>query len=486
MTEKIYQILPSSLKRVSVKLHRSLRRISFNSKKKKLERKHAKMQTEIFTDYNLSRKYGPLNKICYAPYTSIFFSRQGYVSPCYASYNEKSPTLSDYSLKEIWTQGFFKDIREQHAYGDLESNCVFCKQLMDNRNFGSLLINKYEHYAFSKKVYPVIMEFELSNKCNLSCIMCDSNLSSTIAGKECKDDNQNEFYGESFFQQLEEFIPHLQLAEFTGGDPFLIEEYYKIWDMISQINPKCQLLITTNANTMNSEIDRLLETNKNIHFNVSIDSLQKENYEKIRKNGNLEKALQNIDKFINYTRLNKTSLNLLVCPLTLNRHELQDFVNFANEKDICVYYHSVIKPQHLSLKYLDKNLLEETIEDLKKHQFPAKTLKQKTNLQNYRNMLNLLESWMNETDDKSADNSMEDNRSAEDVLVILQKTISKNCPSAQDKFDEVVAGLREDFSDRDFRIILKRLENTKPENLATNLEQKTTKELIEICKSFLN
>jgi MoaA/NifB/PqqE/SkfB family radical SAM enzyme len=478
MTDKIYQILPTPLKLASVNLHRGFRQLLFKIK-------NTKIQSDIFLDFNLSRKYGPLNKICYAPYTSMFFSRSGYVSPCYASYNEKSPTLLDYSLKEIWTQGFFKDIRGQHACGDLESNCVFCKQLMDNRNFGSLLINKYEHYAFSKKDYPIIMEFELSNKCNLSCIMCDSNLSSTIAGKECEDNIENEFYGESFFKQLEEFIPHLQLAEFTGGDPFLIEEYYRIWDMISIINPNCQILITTNANTMNAEIEKLLEKNKNIHFNVSIDSLQKENYEKIRIYGNLEKALKNIDRFISYTQNNKTSLNLLVCPLTINRHELHNFVNFANEKDICVYYHTVIKPKNLSLKYIDKTSLIETINELKKHSFPSKTQKQKTNLQNFNNLVSLLETWA-EFNEKKEDGLINDClQTKEEILEMLNQKIFDNCPEQSVKFNKIISYLASNLADKDFSIILKRLKNTNTENFITNIEEKQSEELIEICKSFI-
>ena len=288
----------------------------------------------------------------------MFFARNGKVSPCYASYNNESSSISKSTISEIWFNGSFKKIRKEHKNCELNTSCEFCSKLILNKSFGSLLINKYEHYAFSKSKYPAIMEFEISNKCNLSCIMCDSNLSSSIESKKDYKCSGNQYYSQKFTEELKEFIPHLQLAEFTGGDPFMIEEYYQIWDLINVINPKCHILITTNANTMNPRIEKMLETHKNIHFNVSIDSLEKENYEEIRKGGIFEFALQNLDKFIDYTKKHKTNLNILVCPMTVNKNELDKFVDFANERDICVFYNTVVKPKELPLKYMNKTELQ--------------------------------------------------------------------------------------------------------------------------------
>ena len=59
--------------------------------------------------------------------------------------------------------------------------------------------------------------------------------------------------------------------------------------------------ITTNANTMNPRIERLMNMHKNLYFNISIDSLQKENYEKFDK-WEFEYAMKNTQKFIDYCR----------------------------------------------------------------------------------------------------------------------------------------------------------------------------------------
>lgn len=396
MIDKLYNIMPQKIKNISVILHRKLRIITYKLLNKRQINYLKDNKKTNYIEYNLTRKYGPLEHICYAPYTSMFFSKIGKVSPCYASYNDKSSSIDKMSIMEIWKQGSFKNIREEHEKFELNKTCVFCEKFILEKSYKMLLMNKYEHYAFSKSKYPQIMEFELSNRCNLACVMCDANLSSTIARTEGVVNENKNMYDEIFVEELKTFIPHLKLAEFTGGDPFLIDIYYEIWEIISNINPKCHLLITTNANTMNDKIKNLLQKHKNIHFNVSIDSLQKENYEKIRKNGNFDKAMSNIKFFINYCRENKTNLNILVCPLIYNWHELPDFVYFANDNNINVFYHTVEKPKELSLLYLESDNLNKIIEKLSSYEFPASSHIQKMNKDNFEALLAMLKNRFEE------------------------------------------------------------------------------------------
>jgi len=468
--------LPTFLQNLVVDIHKDIRLfIYFFTNRRKIKR-CKDIDKTILADFNKSRKYGPLNKICYAPYTSMFFSRSGLVSPCYASYNENSSHIKSSSIRDIWFEGSFNKIREQHKTCDLSKDCKFCKEIMDVGSYGSLLINKYEHYAFSKSEYPVIMEFELSNKCNLSCIMCDANLSSGIEKGLDGAITGNLHYHQKYFTELREFIPHLQLAEFTGGDPFMIDEYYQIWEMIAEINPNCHILITTNANTMNSRIEKLLESHKHINFNISIDSLQKENYETIRRNGNFELAMANINIFINYCKQNRTQVNILVCPMTVNWSEMPDFVNFANEKQICVYYHTVVKPQELSLKFLEKVELNRIISELENRSFSTKTKKEKTNNENYKNLVGLIRSWMQ--DNNSATISESVAMTDDQLILCLRQRIVYKFPTLLSKFESLLDRLN--ISEEKTKI-LKRLVEINDKDFFENLENKSIEELFYIC-----
>ncbi|MDY0314797.1 MAG: radical SAM protein [Bacteroidales bacterium] len=482
MINRIYNFLPPFLKRFVVFIHREFRLIIFDLRKNKNYKNCSKISKKVFEEFNQSRHYGPLKEICYAPHTSMFFSRSGLVSPCYASYNDNSSHISKNSIKDIWFSGSINEIRKQHSTCDLSISCGFCENLLNSASYKTALINKYEHYAFSKSKYPKIMEFELSNKCNLACIMCDANLSSSIEKKEKNEITENKFYKEKFFEELKEFIPHLQLAEFTGGDPFMIEEYYRIWDMIVELNPKCKILITTNANTMNPRIEELMNKHKNLNFNISIDSLEKENYEKIRVNGNFDYAIKNIQKFINYCKKNKTHLNILVCPLSKNAHELGDFVNFANKNKICVYYHTVIKPKELSLKYLAKDELIRIINNLNTYNFPKRNQKQITNKQNFENLIELLKTWAIDSEVKIESEIIEEKILSESELIDLLRTrVNEVKPEFLNKFDDL---LKEISKYSNFNIILDKFFKLSDEIFFENLKNKNFKELIEICKTI--
>jgi len=398
MLSNIYKISPVFIKHMWVGLFKSARKFLFIFSKptaiKRCEKQNIK--ATHFSDFQLKRRYGPLKHFCYAPHTSMFFSLHGKMAPCYATYNEKSDIFQETTIKDSWFKGSFARIREEHAQCRFDENCSFCFELFKNKAFGSMLQQKYEHYAFSRKKYPVIMEFELSNRCNLECIMCDANLSSSIMRKTVNKSQHEDIYDDRFVEQLRDFIPHLCMAEFTGGDPFLIDIYYKIWDLIIDLNPKCDILITTNANTMNARIVNLMAKTKKIHFNISIDAVTKEKYEAIRVNGKFENAVRNIDIFNAYCKKNKTSLNLLVCPMTVNRYEIPELIKFGNEKNIGVFFHTVVKPQNLSLKYQSSAFLDELITYFSSFSFPCKTANEKTNMVNYKNLILLLESWKNE------------------------------------------------------------------------------------------
>lgn len=398
MISKLYNISPKWIKRFLIWSFKSLRKLLFLISKPQVYEtcKDNEAVLQRYKSFQMNRRYGPLKQFCYAPHSSMFFSLHGKMSPCYATYNEDSDVFGKTSIRDSWFNGSFQTIRLEHEKCDFKSSCSFCNELFSKGAYGSMLMQKYEHYAFTRSKYPAIMEFELSNRCNLECIMCDNNLSSSKRAKHGQNTIENNIYNRQFLEELKEFIPHLKMAEFTGGDPLLIDIYYEIWDMIIHMNPNCEILITTNANTMNSRIISLMENTNKLNFNVSIDAVNKDLYESIRINGNFEKAMENIQILNRYVKKNKTSMNLLVCPLNLNRRDMPNIVKFGNSLDVGVFFHTVFKPQQLSLKFESSKELNKLANYLESFSFPQKTWTQKINSQNYQNLIKLIKTWANE------------------------------------------------------------------------------------------
>lgn len=341
--------------------------------------------------YNRQRFYGPQKFFCYAPFGSIFVSYNGKVSPCYACKAEEN--LNNKTLQEIWNGEVFSGLRNQFQKGIIPNACSFCYNHLVQENFGSILANKYDHYLMSKGDGPVIAELELSNRCNLECIMCSGNLSSSIRKNREKLPPVQQKLPDDFIEQFSHFIPGLNSIELTGGDPFLIDEYYQILSLVEKIKPRTDILITTNANTYNHKTEELLNKNLRISFNVSLDSLTETTYAQIRKNGSLRVALENIQIFSKYTKTRHTSLGFLVCPLKLNWEELPAFVDFANSYQATLSYHVVFKPAEYAIWSYPPAILKQVYEYLKSFTFKGYNFSSNINARAYNALVSLIGTW---------------------------------------------------------------------------------------------
>lgn len=461
MINRIYKHSPGFFRQFLVRSYKAARSIRYNVLHRKTENALPGMDA-----YQRQRKYGPQEHLCYAPFSSMFFSREGYMSPCYATYSGKSDRWPEKSIHEAWFSGEFTHIRQAVSQCNLDYSCSFCKVLFEQGNFGSLLINKYEPYGIGKSRYPRIMEFELSNRCNLECIMCDGNLSSSIRQHRDQLPPEEDRYDERFLEELREFIPHLQMAEFTGGDPFLIPIYYDIWEMIRTLNPRCQILITTNGNTLSPRILKILETYDNLHFNISFDTTDRAHYQQIRINADFDRVMENILRFVDYCKKHKTSCNLLVCPMTLNSRDFADLLRFANDLGIAVYFHTVIKPQRLSLKFQPPEYLEDLIRHLGTFTPPQQTATEKINAANYQSLVRLIGTWLEESK-----NAPSGEMPPDEVLKYLQSKLS---PAAYLRMDRL---LGEYLDDPDYLHLVRKLYHFRITDLETALQEETDENL---------
>ncbi|HOY31923.1 MAG TPA: radical SAM protein [Bacteroidales bacterium] len=341
--------------------------------------------------YNNNRFYGPKKYFCYAPFGSMFISYNGKVSPCYACKAEEN--LNNKTLQEIWTGAVFTGLRKHFQNGEIPDACSFCKNHLLQGNYGSILANKYDHYLLSPTGKPVIAELELSNKCHLECIMCSGSLSSSIREKREKLPPVTRMLPDDFMRQFTPFLEELKSLELTGGDPLLIDDYYQILSIAEKINPELDILITTNANTFTQKVRELLNKKLRLSFNVSLDSLNEETYAQIRRNGSLQKAIENIDRFAEYVNEHNTSLGFLVCPLKYNWKELPHFVDFANKYKATLSYHVVFKPAEHALWSFSSEILKEIALYLKSFKFSSYDFNSRINVRSYKALVTLIETW---------------------------------------------------------------------------------------------
>ena len=354
---------------------------------------------EIKQAYSNHRELGAQPYACYAPLKNMYFGHHGNVAAC--CYN-RSHILGNYptqTVKDIWFGGKADELRRSLKAYNFSMGCQECMKQLVAGNFDGSKAKQFDTQRMNENKFPSLMEFELENTCNLECIMCSGDYSSLIRTKREGRAELPKPYDDEFIRQLEEFIPHLEATTFYGGEPFLIPVYYKIWDKIIELNPAVRISVQTNGTTLNNRVKEILQKT-NFQINVSLDSLNKERYEDIRRNSHFETVMSNLNYFHSYCRERNTFFGVSVCLMQQNWFEAPDFIRFCNELDAPVYFHTVITPDYASLKQLSSEKLLEIYGLLEKelHGFPEDTAVRKKNKKHYHDFILQLLEWSKKAD----------------------------------------------------------------------------------------
>jgi MoaA/NifB/PqqE/SkfB family radical SAM enzyme len=362
---------------------------------------------DAIENYNAVRKCRDKRSLCHAPSYSMYFGRDGYVSACCYSRANPLGRYPEQSISEIWFGSKTAELRRRLRCNELPSGCETCAEQLIARNLKGLLAGQFDSLALSPRVvqikgmfqtgaaerYPSRLEFELSNKCNLECQMCSGFFSSSIRSNREGLPALPMVYDRGFVEQLREFVPHLKEAKFYGGEPFLVDLYYEIWELCIEANPSCNVFITTNGTVYTEKVKRVME-HLNCEIILSLDSLNQKTYESIRQNASFARTMSNLEEFAEINRKKGKTLTLAVCPMTSNWRELPAIVEFANDKGTTLFFNTVVLPREMSLKSLRVQEQAEIIQFLRGAMKPPANATQATNQQALEDLCRQVEHWM--------------------------------------------------------------------------------------------
>lgn len=355
--------------------------------------------------YQQTRPIGIGKAHCLAPSTSLYFSRNGSMTACcynrkyeLGRYPEQLPT-------KVWSARRLTQLRQVFDSGHLVGGCEGCAEQIEAGNIENTLAKNFDRYAeFSIAQLPLrllkagfrgapvlwnqlkvegrrvkyspnaalrvshlpkLLEFELSNTCNLECAMCFGDFSSSIRRNREKRPPFPEVYDARFVADINTFLPHIWEAKFYGGEPFLIPVYYEIWDNIRTYNPKARIHITSNGTILNQKVKSVLK-DLNIQLILSIDSFEPETYEAIRKNADFERVMAHLKYFDQVQKEKNKTLTISICPTVLNANEIPAIVDRCNQNEWHLYFNTVWWPEELSLRKLPAKWLDELITQYQK------------------------------------------------------------------------------------------------------------------------
>jgi MoaA/NifB/PqqE/SkfB family radical SAM enzyme len=423
---------------------RALNRIrhSGSATAKKYQPGFAPLPADIIDDFNAHRSLGPQPWICYAPFKMMYFAFNGEVIACCHNRKHLLGRYPENSIQDIWHGSPINTLRSFIRNDDLSHGCEVCKTLLLSRNFEGAKNGLYDRYSAGK--WPLTMEFELDNTCNLACVFCNDLFST----QHLQSSPKNNPYDDRFVAELRAFLPHLKEVKFYGGEPFLIPIYYKIWDELRSLNPGVSILVQTNGTVLNDKVRSYLAQGR-FSINVSIDSLHKETFENIRHNADFEKTIENTRWFSDYCKRAGTHFGIIPTPCRLNWRDLPDITRWAGELGGFVYFNTLITPLDLALWNLKPEALSEIHQQLSSATLSTKTPTDIANKKHFEDFLVQLKAWeeINRTDNNNKQGISENNIQAikNSFLARLHQAVASH-PHAQEMlmlFEETLLQLGE-------------------------------------------
>lgn len=310
----------------------------------------------------------PEHTACLAPETALYFMTNGDVRSCCMNDSYPLGNVAEQGLGDIWAGSRRRDLADHLRVNDFSLGCQSCDWQTNNED-GSSYARRFDEFAADARSdgpddpLPARLEFNLSNSCNLQCIQCEGELSSSIRIHREKRPAMPRVYDDQFFADVVPFLAHAKQIQVAGGEPFLGPESMRLLELMAEHAPQAERNVVTNGTQWNRRVEAVLDSMP-LDIAISIDGITKDIYESIRVGSDLDLVLANIERFGAYTKRVGTSLTFTFCLMVQNYTDFPKLLLFAEARGILVSVSPVYHPVTCSLNDLDADELGRVCDEL--------------------------------------------------------------------------------------------------------------------------
>jgi len=288
----------------------------------------------------------PNKTFCVLPWVSLEASPIGTVRPCCLADDElvddagQKFSLLAADFNNIQNSNSMRKLREQFLAGEKPQTCRKCwnEERAGRTSKRMHTINRLKHTItdtdWTTDAKPLMfLDLKLGNICNLKCRICGSWSSSQFAAEEIaqlpKEEQKTSFpyqmlragawpkENQSFWHEIDNHLNDIRYIEFTGGEPFMIDQHFDMLQGIIDrgIAHQVEIHYNTNGTQMPARCIDIWPHFKTVEVAFSIDDLD-QRFEYQRTNANWAEVQDNIQRF---ALLRQTMPNLqLQCCSTVN------------------------------------------------------------------------------------------------------------------------------------------------------------------------
>jgi MoaA/NifB/PqqE/SkfB family radical SAM enzyme len=349
-------------------------------------------------------------KICILPWISIETSPIGTARPCCLAIDEITKadgtkySLRENTLEEIYHSEYMQDLRKEFLAGNKPKTCQRCWDeeaagRTSKRINSRVRLKEYYNSVDWSNVDPNqlwFIDLKLGNICNLKCRICGSWSSSKWAQEEINYTDQEHktagveynrkthlaytFFKEGawpresklFWDNLRTLLPNIKYLEFTGGEPFLIEQHFELlrYAVEQGYSKNIEIHYNTNGTVFPDTYD-LWEQFKHVEIALSIDNTGTR-FEYERYGADWKEVQANIAKFT-AMRSSKISTQLCTTMNIQNVYYLPELCDWISTQIFDhVYFNMLHDPWYMCISRMTPAATDIVIAKLTNHVFNVK------------------------------------------------------------------------------------------------------------------
>ena len=348
----------------------------------------------------------PHDKFCVLPWVSLETSPIGTVRPCCLADDEivdnsgEKFNLSTANFVDIQNSRHMQDLRQQFLNGRQPQTCRKCfREERSGRTSKRMhTLNRLKHILEDHTEWTVdakpllFLDLKLGNICNLKCRICGSWSSSTFAteelqwlrkGEEKKSSPHYQMLkdgawpreNQQFWSEIDQVVDQIRYIEFTGGEPFMIDEHFNMLQGLVDrgIAHQVEIHYNTNGTQWPVNAEEIWRHFKTVEIAFSIDDIGAR-FEYQRSNAIWTEVVANIAKF-RALRSRHPNICLQICCTVnvFNVYYLETVAEWILEQKMdFIYWNMMHDVYFFSISSLPDSAKQAITEKLNSADMPAK------------------------------------------------------------------------------------------------------------------
>jgi pyruvate-formate lyase-activating enzyme len=330
----------------------------------------------------------PHNKFCVLPWISIEASPIGTVRPCCLAEDEIVDSnsvkfnLKNATFDNIQNSEYMYQLRQEFLAGKKAATCRKCWAEEDAGRTSKRMhtLERLKHIdmgdSWTHDAKPLMfLDLKLGNICNLKCRICGSWSSSQFATEELQfvNNKKQSFHYEmlragawprenkNFWKEIDNCLDEIRYIEFTGGEPFLIQEHFDMLQgiVIRGIAHQVEIHYNTNGTQFPEYAEDIWRHFKTVEIAFSIDDLGKR-FEYQRSNAIWSEVCDNLDRFRDLREI-YSNIKLQIC-CTVNvfnvfyLDQVAQWISNNRESFDFVYWNMLHEIEYFSISRLPRTV----------------------------------------------------------------------------------------------------------------------------------